>query len=106
MSFRDLDPHDAQRELANDPTLRILDVRTEPEHRSHRLPGDVVLLPIQELQQRLAELDPDDNWLVYCEHGARSVYACEFLAQMGFVKLTNVRGGIAHWIGAGLPIER
>jgi len=105
MSFRDLDPEEAQRALAADPTLRLLDVRTEPEHQSHRLPG-AVLLPIQELQQRLAELDPDENWLVYCEHGARSVYACEFLAQVGFEKLSNVRGGIAHWIGCGLPVER
>lgn len=105
MSFRDLDPEEAQRALAADPTLRLLDVRTEPEHQSHRLPG-AVLLPIQELQQRLAELDPDENWLVYCEHGARSVYACEFLAQVGFENLSNVRGGIAHWIGCGLPVER
>lgn len=105
MSFRDLSPEDAQRALAGDPTLRILDVRTEPEHRSHHLPG-ATLIPIQELEQRIDELDPAENWLVLCEHGRRSVYACHFLVQMGFTQLTNLRGGIAHWMDCGLPVER
>ncbi len=105
MIFRDLDPDTAQRELAADPTLRILDVRTPHEYEMHRLPG-AVLLPIQEIQQRLHELDPEANWLVHCEHGVRSVMVCEFLAQSGFARLANLRGGLAHWIGRGLPCER
>lgn len=105
MSFRDLDPAAAQAALQADPTLRILDVRTAPEFASHRLPG-AVLLPLQELQQRLHELDADANWLVHCEHGVRSRNACAFLATQGFAKLTNLRGGLANWIGCGLPFER
>lgn len=105
MAFRDLDPVAAQRELDTDPSLRILDVRTAPEHQQHHLPG-ALLVPIQELQQRLHELDPDENWLVHCEHGVRSVNACEFLGQMGFTRLSNLRGGIAHWIGCGLAVQR
>jgi rhodanese-related sulfurtransferase len=26
------------------------------------------------------------------------------LAQAGFKKLANLRGGLAHWAGSGLPI--
>ena len=76
MNYRDLEPEQAQRELQRDPTLRILDVRTEPEHRSHRLPN-ATLLPVQELAQRMHELDADANWLVHCEHGRRSLFACQ-----------------------------
>jgi rhodanese-related sulfurtransferase len=105
MSFRDLDPTDALAELEADPSLRLLDVRTDREHRSHRLPG-AVLIPVQELQQRWQELDADAEWLVYCEHGRRSVVACELLARVGFRRLRNLRGGMAHWIGCGLAVTR
>ena len=104
MNYRDLDPADAQRELQTDPTLRILDVRTEPEHTSHRLP-QATLIPVQELDRRLGELDKNTNWLVHCEHGRRSLFACEMLAQAGFKKLANLRGGLAYWAGCGLPLE-
>ena len=105
MSYRDLEPEAAQAALQADPTLRILDVRTVPEHASHRLPG-AVLVPLQELQQRLHELDAGANWLVHCEHGVRSRSACAFLEAQGFTSIANLRGGLAHWIGRGLPFER
>lgn len=104
MKYRDLAPEEAQAELQRDPTLRVLDVRTVQEHASHRLPG-ATLIPVQELDRRLGELDPATNWLVHCEHGRRSLFACEVLAQAGFGKLANLRGGLAHWSGCGLPLE-
>ena len=105
MTYRDLEPEDAQAELQAKPAPRLLDVRTEQEHLSHRLPNSV-LIPVQELAQRTAELDADENWFIYCEHGRRSLFACEILASAGFNKLTNIRGGMAHWDGRGLPYER
>ncbi|MBX3464446.1 MAG: rhodanese-like domain-containing protein [Planctomycetes bacterium] len=105
VSYRDLDPAAAHNELQADPTLRILDVRTEAEYQSHRLPN-AVLVPVQDLARRLHELDRDANWLVHCEHGRRSLWACDLLAQAGFARLANLRGGLAHWAGCGLPFER
>ena len=61
---------------------------------------------VQELMSRVAELDPSQRWFVYCEHGVRSVAACEFLATAGFQDLTNIRGGMAHWASCGLPFDR
>ena len=104
MNYRDLDPETAQAELQRDPTLRILDVRTPAEHRSHRLPNATVV-PVQELERRVGELDKTANWLVHCEHGRRSLVACEILAKAGFTKLANLRGGLAYWSGCGLPLE-
>lgn len=105
MTFRDLDPQAAHDELQRDPELRILDVRTAEEHQFHRLPN-AVLIPVQDLQLRIRELDADARWLVHCEHGVRSLHACEFLQQKGFSDLANLRGGLAHWAGCGLPVLR
>lgn len=104
MSYRDLDPSAAQQALHADKSLRILDVRTPQEHASHRLPG-AILVPVQDLARRLGELDKDANWLVHCEHGRRSLFACELLTQAGFTRVANLRGGLAHWAGCGLPLE-
>lgn len=105
MNYRDLDPLDAHDELQKDSTLRILDVRTPDEYHSHRLPN-ATLIPVQDLEQRLGELDRSANWLVHCEHGRRSLFACELLAKAGFTKLANLRGGLAYWAGKGLPFEQ
>ena len=105
MSFRDLDPHAARELLDATSDVVRLDVRTAPEHHSHRIAGSV-LIPVQELAARSDELDPDRPHLVVCEHGIRSVAACELLAERGFDELANLSGGMARWIRAGLPIER
>ena len=105
MSYQDLAPTDAQARLAEDPDLVPLDVRTLPEHHSHRLPGSVHA-PVQELHVSWQQLDADQRYLVYCEHGVRSLAACEFLQAEGFGNLINLRGGMAAWIGDELPFER
>lgn len=105
MNYRDLEPDDAQQELQQDTEIRLLDVRTQMEHQSHRLPN-ATLIPVQELGQRIAELDREQRWFVYCEHGRRSLVACEMLTAAGFGDVTNIRGGMAYWAGKGLPYER
>ena len=55
---------------------------------------------------RIEELDPATRYLVTCEHGVRSVAACQILAQAGFQNLSNLQGGMAAWLAAGLPYSR
>jgi rhodanese-related sulfurtransferase len=104
MTFRDLEPQEALAAMRSDTALRLLDVRTQPEHDSHRLPGSV-LIPVQELHERLGELDADADWLVHCEHGRRSLWAIRMLQEAGFQRLANLRGGLAWWMENGLPVE-
>lgn len=104
MTFRNLEPATAIQELRDEPSLRILDVRTQPEYDIHHLES-AELVPIQELQDRIDQLDPKASWLVVCEHGMRSSAACEFLASIGFQDLRNVDGGMARWAGEGLSLD-
>jgi adenylyltransferase/sulfurtransferase len=76
----------------------LLDVRTPKEHKSHRIPGSV-LVPVQDLGGRVGELDPARPTLVYCEHGVRSRAAAAFLRQVGFREVFHLRGGIVTWDG-------
>ncbi|MFO1051541.1 MAG: rhodanese-like domain-containing protein [Planctomycetota bacterium] len=105
MSYPHLSPAEGQAALKADPELIVLDVRTPMEFAMHRIEG-AVLLPIQELQMRLLELDRGARYLVTCEHGVRSRMACDYLHGLGFASLRNLTGGMANWIAAGLPIVR
>ncbi|GAB4160832.1 MAG: rhodanese-like domain-containing protein [Planctomycetota bacterium] len=100
-----LTPEEARLALRGDPATILLDVRTAREHASHRLPGSVHVA-LQDLRSRIADLDPERPILVHCEHGVRSLQACEILREAGFRRISNLRGGIAAWAAAGLPIER
>jgi rhodanese-related sulfurtransferase len=83
----------------------VVDVRSPAEFQAHRIAG-AHLLPMQELQQRHAEIprEADKKTLIVCEHGVRSVKTCAALAEQGWTNLMNVQGGMAHWIECGLPV--
>ncbi len=69
----------------------ILDVRTKEEVESGAIPG-YVHIPLDELRERLSELDKDKEYLVYCRAGLRAYLACRILTQNGF-KCKNLVGG-------------
>ena len=105
MSYQNLAPAEARDAMQQNPAIKVLDVRTEPEYQMHRIAG-AFLLPVDEIEARHCELDTEATYLVTCEHGIRSVATCEFLTAMGFVNLINLVGGMAQWVGEGLPAER
>jgi rhodanese-related sulfurtransferase len=78
---------------------RVLDVRTAGETAGGVIPG-AILIPVDELEARAAELTRDARpLLVCCAGGSRSAAACEFLAGQGFTNLFNLEGGMNAWSG-------
>jgi molybdopterin/thiamine biosynthesis adenylyltransferase/rhodanese-related sulfurtransferase len=78
--------------------LLLLDVREPFEAEIARIPG-ARLIPLGQLEARLAELDP---WrvrdvVVHCRTGGRSRRACELLRSKGFERVSNLAGGIEAW---------
>jgi adenylyltransferase/sulfurtransferase len=55
------------------------------------------LVPLGQLPQRLAEIDPDEEVVLLCRSGARSAKALAFLRNQGYSRLLNLRGGILAW---------
>jgi rhodanese-related sulfurtransferase len=76
----------------------LLDVREIHEHAFVSLPG-ARLVPLGEIQDRLAELDDwrDREIVVYCHHGVRSQHAGALLREAGFARVVNLSGGIDRW---------
>jgi adenylyltransferase/sulfurtransferase len=73
----------------------VLDVREPWEHKIARIGGQ--LIPMNEIPQRLSELDREREIVVHCHHGIRSQRVAEFLQQSGFTRVSNLSGGIDAW---------
>ena len=58
---------------------------------------DLLRIPMREVPQRLAELDPGQPMACLCHHGMRSQQVAHYLAQNGFTAVVNLQGGIAAW---------
>ena len=95
--FEDLSGDEAARKVADGEVL-VLDVRYEYEYHDHRIP-DATLIPLPQLHARFHELDPQKPILVVCEHGLRSLNACNFLGNQGFKKVYNLVGGMSVYPG-------
>lgn len=89
-------------EKLNTEGVKILDVREPAEHAFNRVPG-AISIPIGEFEERLEELDRDDEIYVICRSGSRSDRASQILADKGFKNVKNVLPGMCEWSG---PTER
>jgi rhodanese-related sulfurtransferase len=76
----------------------LLDCRTPDEHATARISGSV-LIPMQELSDRVAELEPhrDRPIIVHCHHGMRSLRVTNWLRAQGFPAVQSMAGGIDAW---------
>ncbi|MEY4479705.1 MAG: hypothetical protein RLZZ267_383 [Bacillota bacterium] len=76
--------------------MTVLDVRTPEEYAEGHI-KEAKLLPLQELEARLDELDKDTPYVLICRSGNRSGQAQEILKAAGFVKTYNTLGGMNEW---------
>lgn len=87
-----------QKKLEANEKLTILDVREPAEHAFHRIPG-AISIPLGDLENRINELNPDEEIQVVCRTGVRSDLACQLLAEKGFKHVKNVVPGMSGWTG-------
>jgi sulfur-carrier protein adenylyltransferase/sulfurtransferase len=73
--------------------LLLLDVRSPTEHAISNIEG-ALLIPLDQLEARCAELPRDVSIVCYCQSGKRSRRAAALLAQSGFTAPLSLRGGI------------
>ena len=78
--------------------FRIIDCREESEWQVCRLPEALLVL-----LSRFGELAPQvftdtqENIVIYCHHGMRSLRAAQWLREHGFARAQSMRGGIDAW---------
>jgi rhodanese-related sulfurtransferase len=90
----DITVEELKERLDNGEDLNFYDVREEHEYEEDNL--GAVLIPLGELPDHLAELEPlkNEEIIIHCRSGARSGKAAKFLETQGFSNVRNVLGGI------------
>ena len=78
----------------NNPTLNVLDVRKKSEYDSEHVVG-VENLPLDFLNNNMAQINRDKTYYVHCAGGYRSMIAISILKARGFNNLIDVAGGFA-----------
>jgi rhodanese-related sulfurtransferase/TusA-related sulfurtransferase len=94
----ELSNDDLAARLASGKGLLVVDVREEGEYQAGHIPG-ARLIPIEEIENGIADLDPATEIAVVCRSGRRSDYACQILARLGFARVWNVVPGMTQWTG-------
>lgn len=74
----------------------VLDVRTPQEHGRGNIENSVNI-NIDELRERINELDKDQTYVIYCQVGLRGYLANRILRNNGFNNVVNLQGGYNLW---------
>lgn len=78
--------------------LNVFDVREPEEYAEFNI--GVPLFPLGKIQSmQIDEIEhlKEEEVIIHCRSGKRSVTACMFLETMGFTDTVNVVGGILDW---------
>jgi rhodanese-related sulfurtransferase len=91
--FRDLTPEQVRDLIAQGRAPRLIDVRDPEDFALCHLPG-AELHPADQIAEWSKTIDPNEEILVYCHHGIRSLHAVMYLSARGFKRLRHLRGGL------------
>jgi rhodanese-related sulfurtransferase len=96
MTIKQLSVNDLQKKIAQNENIFLLDVR-EPNEFQYACITNSTLIPLNQIPNRLTELDSKQEIIVVCHHGMRSQQAANYLIQSGFENVSNLIGGIDAW---------
>jgi rhodanese-related sulfurtransferase len=79
-------------------TLNIIDVREPAEYTEYNI--GATLFPLGKIvSMQLEDLEDlkNEELIIHCKAGTRSLQACVVLEQVGFTNVVNLVGGITSW---------
>jgi len=66
---------------------------------------NIINIPLSEIEQRYTELSKEQDLVLVCRGGVRSMRAAWFLLEHGFTKMKNMKHGIIGWTKDGFPVQ-
>lgn len=87
------------------PDAVVIDVRTPDEYAAGHLEGALnVDVQAADFTARIAELDPEAGYVLYCRSGSRAGVAADQMAALGFDDVTNAGSLEAAADATGLDV--
>lgn len=76
--------------------IQWIDVRTEAEYKANHIKG-FKNIPLHEINQKARNFRKDEEVVLICRSGNRSMSASKRLKKLGFTSIYNVKGGMNQW---------
>jgi adenylyltransferase/sulfurtransferase len=94
----EITPRQVKQKLDSGEKFLFIDCRLPHEVQITTIAGST-LIPLQQLPQRFAEIAEraDDQTIVYCRSGGRSLQFAQVLRQNGFSNVRSMAGGVLLW---------
>lgn len=99
-------PAELRRLLADDPDVRLIDVRTGSEFESAHIPGSYHV-PLDSLKEHGEELrrHVTEPVVLICQSGGRAVQAGTHLTETGMERVRVLDGGLGAWLAIGGDVK-
>jgi rhodanese-related sulfurtransferase/TusA-related sulfurtransferase len=93
-----------EKRLGANENIVLLDVRESAEYAFNHIPN-AISIPLGELEERIGELNKDNEIYLVCRTGNRSDLAAQKLSEKGFTNVINVVPGMSQWTGKTIGIN-
>jgi sulfur-carrier protein adenylyltransferase/sulfurtransferase len=99
-------PEEVAERLETGARLQLLDVREQEEVEQGIIPR-ARHLSRAHFESRAEDVVPgkDDEIVVYCASGVRSVFAAKTLEELGYAKVSSMKGGFVRWRELGYDFD-
>ncbi len=104
-SIPEIDIYQLKEKIESNKQIRLIDIREDREWVSGKIPS-AFHIGRGVLEKGIPEIaDLEDEIILYCASGFRSVLGSKSLREMGFKNVYSLKGGISDWVSAGFEIE-
>ena len=96
--MKNITVEELKQKLDSGEKIHLIDCREPHEYEEANLGGQLIPLgKIQTMQVEEIEHLKEEEVIIHCRSGKRSMMACMMLDSMGFQNTVNVTGGILAW---------
>jgi rhodanese-related sulfurtransferase len=93
--MKQISAQELKERMDNGEKLNIIDVREPSEYAEYNIGGKLIPLgKIAGMQFDEIEDMKEEELIIHCKAGSRSMQACLILEQVGFTNLVNLTGGV------------
>ncbi|OLO29050.1 rhodanese [Alkalihalophilus pseudofirmus] len=96
--IQEITTYELATKMKTDKNAIFIDVREVEEFSEAHVEG-MTNIPLSRLANEYTQIPKDQEIVIFCRSGNRSMQAANFLSDQGFEKITNVSGGILSWDG-------
>ncbi|RWZ54842.1 rhodanese-like domain-containing protein [Halobacillus fulvus] len=96
--IEEVTPQQVEEMIEENKDVTLIDVREDEEVAQGMIPT-AKHIPLGNVPENVDQLPKDQEYVMICRSGRRSMKAAEYMKDQGFSKVKNMEGGMLEWDG-------